>query len=119
MTTSHTASSPTTHGTARTVPRSVFHSAWVLPVLILGEFAFVGIVPVALIAIGTIRRVRSRAVRWLAGATVVAYLVPFLIWALNPNRAESLSKDMNPAFAGIITVAAIALAVTAFRSRKH
>jgi hypothetical protein len=114
---STTPTPPTT--ATRTVPRSVFHSAWVLPVLILGEFALAGIVPVALIAIGAIRTGRSRTVRWLAGATVVAYLVPLLVWALNPDRAESLSKDMNPLFAGLITVASIALAITTLRARKR
>lgn len=103
----------------RAVPLSVLHSAWVLPVLILGEFAFVGIVPVALIAIGTIRKVKNRTVRWLAGITTAAYLAPFLLWALNPDRAESLSKDLNPVSGSLIMAASAALFVAAVSARKR
>lgn len=103
----------------RAVPRSVFDSAWALPVLVVGQFAFVGLVPVALLAIGTIRRVTDRGLRILAGVVTASYLAPFLIWILNPERARSLSKDIDPVFIALIIASSLAFVTHAVRVGKR
>ncbi|MFI6172342.1 hypothetical protein ACIBCN_36575 [Nocardia sp. NPDC051052] len=91
--------------------RTVLISAWAVPVLIIGQFAMVAVVPVTLVLIGTLRDARLRPLRWFSAALATAYAVPLGIWILRPDRAQSLSKDMNPVLAGVIVVAATVVAV--------
>ncbi|WP_405164222.1 hypothetical protein OG203_03640 [Nocardia sp. NBC_01499] len=91
--------------------RTVLISAWAVPVLIIGQFAMVAIVPVALVVIGTLRDARLRPLRWWAGALAVAYAVPLTIWASRSDPAKSLSKDMNPVLAAIVVVTGVTVAV--------
>jgi hypothetical protein len=94
---------------ASRVPRSVVISASAVPVLIVGQFAMVAIVPVALVLIGTLRDARLRALRWWAAALGAAYALPLALWAIGPDRAPSLSKDMHPAFAALVVAASVAV----------
>jgi fatty acid desaturase len=96
---------------SRRTPRSVIVSAWAVPVLVIGQFAMVAIVPVALVMLGTLRDARLRALRWWAVALAAAYATPLVLWAVGPDRAPSLSKDMNPVLAAVVVVAAVAFAV--------
>ncbi|MFI6041562.1 hypothetical protein ACIA8C_07995 [Nocardia sp. NPDC051321] len=91
--------------------RTVLISALAVPVLIIGQFAMVAVVPVTLVLIGTLRDARLRPLRWFSAALAAAYAVPLGIWILRPDRAQSLSKDMNPVLAGVIVVAAAVVAV--------
>lgn len=97
--------------TARRAPRSVIISAWAVPIMIIGQFAMIAIVPVALVLIGTLRDARLKALRWGAFALTAAYLTPLALWAIGPERAQSLSKDMHPVFAAIIVAVGTAFAV--------
>lgn len=89
--------------------RSVVVSAWAVPIMVLGQFAFLAAIPVAIMVTKTFRDTKSRALRWWVGSLGAVYAVPFLLWTLNPNRAESLSKDIHPVFVGLIVAASAAL----------
>lgn len=100
-----------TDSVTRPVSRSVLVSALAVPVLVLGQFAMVAVLPVALVLIGTLRDARLRALRWWAAALTAAYATPLALWAIGPDRAPSLSKDMHPVFAALVSVTAVAVAI--------
>ena len=89
--------------------RSVIISAVAAPVLVLGGFAMVAIVPVAVVLLGTLRNARLRPLRWWSAALTAAYATPLAMWAIGPDRAPSLTKDMDPIFVPIIVAAALAV----------
>jgi hypothetical protein len=91
--------------------RSVIISAWAVPVLVLGQFAMMAIFPVALMVRGTLRDPPLRPLRGWAVAVTVAYATPLVLWAVGPDRAQSLSKDMDPVSAAAIVVTAAAFIV--------
>lgn len=95
--------------TTRRSARSVVISAAAVPVLIVGQFAMVAVVPVAIVLIGTLRNARLRALRWWAAGLAAAYATPLVLWAIGPDRAPSLSKDMHPVFAALIVAASVAV----------
>jgi hypothetical protein len=97
----------------------VLISAWAVPVLVLGQFAMLAVIPVALVLIGSLRNTRDRALHRWAATLTVAYAVPLALWAIGPDRAPSLSKDMHPVFAGIVVAAAIAVAVVNHLRRRN
>jgi hypothetical protein len=88
--------------------RSVAVWAAAVPVLVIGQFAMVAVVPVVLVVVGTLRNARLRALRWWAGGLAAAYALPLALWAIGPERAPSLSEDMHPLLAALIVAAAIA-----------
>ena len=102
-----------------TVPRKVLITAWAVPVLVLGQFAFVAALPVGIIVVTVLRRLRTGAIRWWAIALGAVFATPMAIWALRPDRAPSLSKDMSPIFMALIVAAAGGLIVSAYRSRSR
>ncbi|MFJ9682592.1 hypothetical protein ACIRP2_31755 [Streptomyces sp. NPDC101194] len=69
--------------------------------------------------VGAPRHVRDRAVRGAAPLLAVAYLIPPAVWVVRPDGAQSLSKDMHPAFAGLIVAASAVLVVTIRRARRR
>lgn len=99
--------------------RSVVISAWAVPVLIIGQFAMVAVVPVVIALIGTLRDARLRPLRWFAVALAAAYAVPLGIWRLRSDPAQSLSKDINPFLAALVVVAAVVLAVAHHLLRRR
>jgi hypothetical protein len=99
-------------------PRYFLISLWSIPVMVIGQFAMLAIVPVLIVLIGSVRDARLRAVRpWsiILGAT---YATPLVIWAIRPDGAQSLSKDMHPAFVVLISLAS-AVALVRTYTRKH
>ncbi len=102
---------PTTHTSS--VPRTITVAAWSVPVLILGQFALLAVVPVVMIVVSVFRHARLRVLRPYAAALAVLYAVPLGVWALSPDRAESLSKDIDPWLAALVVAAAVTLAVRA------
>ncbi|MBW0117131.1 hypothetical protein [Pseudonocardia abyssalis] len=95
----------------RTAPRWVVAAAWAVPVLVLGQFAMLAVVPVVGLLVASLRDARLRALRGWVAALAAAYAVPLVLWAVGPDRAPSLSKDMDPALAGLIVAAAAAVIV--------
>lgn len=101
----HPGRSPT--GTMRTLVLAV----WAVPILVLGQFAMLAVLPVVLVAVRTARAAGLRALRWWAGALVAAYATPLLLWWIGPDRARSLSKDMSPTVTGGLVAVSVAVAV--------
>ncbi|MET0188283.1 MAG: hypothetical protein ABW212_04740 [Pseudonocardia sediminis] len=97
--------------TRRRPSRTAVVSAAAVPLLVVGQFAMLAVVPVALVLAGTLRDARLRALRWWAAALTAAYAVPLALWAIGPDRAPSLSKDMHPALAALVVAAAVAYVV--------
>ncbi len=103
--------------TTRQYPRSFVISAWAVPVLVVGQFALLAIVPVLLILFRSLREPQLRDVRPWAVALSTVYATPLVIWLTRSNRAPSLSKDIHPAFIVLIVIAA-ALVLIKIRTRK-
>ncbi|WP_331770146.1 hypothetical protein [Embleya sp. NBC_00888] len=113
--------SPTSpeNGAARRIPRAVTVSAWAVPVMVLGQFALLAGVPVVVALVGALTRVRDRAVRAGAVLVTVAFAIPLTVWLARPDGAQSLSKDIHPAFVGLIVAASAALIFTLYRARRR
>ncbi|WP_309619798.1 hypothetical protein [Salinibacterium sp.] len=103
--------------TGRRTPRYALISAIAIPVLLIGQFAMVAIVPVLLILVGALRDARIKPLRWWAALLTALYATPLVIWALRSDPAQSLSKDIHPVFVGLISAAALAIIVTLLRRR--
>ncbi len=101
------------------VPRKVLVSAWAVPVMVMGQFGFLAVIPVAIIVIAVARRFKTGALRNWSLALGAAFSVPLAIWALRPDRAQSLSKDMSPVLAALIVATAVGVIVTAHRQRRR
>ena len=102
----------------RRTPLYAHIAAWAVPVMVLGQFAMLAIVPVLIVLIASIADARVRALRWYAGLLAAVYATPLIIWIVRPDGAQSLSKDMHPAFVGLI-VAASALLLLKIYSRRR
>lgn len=100
------------------IPRYVLVSAWSIPILVIGQFAMLAIVPVALVVFGALRHAQLRSVRWWAVLLGAIYATPLAIWLLRPDGARSLSRDMHPAFL-VLIVAASALLLVRIYTRKR
>jgi len=96
---------------ARRASRRVAAAAISIPVLIIGQFAMLAIVPVAVVVTTTWRHKHLRPLRAWAAGLATLYAIPLALWAIGPDRAPSLSKDMAPPFAALIVAGAIAFAV--------
>ncbi|MDH2412842.1 hypothetical protein [Nocardioides sp. CER19] len=110
--------SPTKRRVRHPFRRTVLAGAAV-PTLIAGEFAMMAIVPVAIATVTTWRDPGLRKLRpWAAGLATL-YTVPLLMWAVGPDRAPSLSKDMHPAIAVVVSLAGAVFAVRAYRLKQE
>lgn len=103
---------------ARTT-KSVLISACAVPVLVVGQFAMLAIVPVALVLIGTLRSTGLRSLRWWSAGLAAIYAIPLALWAIGPDRAPSLSKDMHPIFTVLISLAALGVVVVFSTLRRR
>ncbi|MFI5713399.1 hypothetical protein [Kribbella sp. NPDC051620] len=105
--------------TAARKTKSVLISACAVPVLVIGQFAMLAIVPVAIVLSGALRNTALRSVRPWAALLAAVYAIPLALWAIGPDRAPSLSKDMHPAFVPVISVAAVAVVVALVSLRRR
>lgn len=103
----------------RRTPLAVTISAWAVPVMVVGQFALIAVIPVVSALVGALLRVPDRAVRLAAGLVATAYTVPLVIWLTRPDGAPSLSKDMHPGFVGLIAAASAVLIVTIHRAGRR
>ncbi|MBB5776898.1 hypothetical protein [Nonomuraea jabiensis] len=94
-------------------------AAWTAPVLVLGGFALLSGIPIAMVLIATLRDARLRALRWWSGALVAAYAVPVAFWQLGPSDAPSLTKYMNPAVTTILVATGVAVALAFHVQRRR
>lgn len=107
----------TTRRTRRT-PLYVHLAAWAVPVMVLGQFAMLAIVPVLVLLIASLAAARVRALRWYTGVLAAVYATPLIIWAVRPDGAPSLSKDIHPVFVALIVAASAALLVKIYTRRR-
>ncbi|GLZ37176.1 hypothetical protein [Actinokineospora sp. NBRC 105648] len=100
--------------------RAVLIAVWAAPALVLGQFALIAGIPIAVVLVGALRNPRSRALRWWAGALGAAYAAPVALWLIGPSSAPSLSKYLSPtATAGLVaTGVAVAIAHHVLRGRS-
>lgn len=91
--------------------RGVAIAAWSIPVLVATQFAMLAIVPVAIVLIRTFRAPSLDRLRWWAVGLTAVYLTPLALWAIGPDRAGSLSKDISPVLAVLVCLAGAAVAV--------
>ncbi|MEV6638853.1 hypothetical protein [Amycolatopsis sp. NPDC051371] len=88
--------------------KAVLVAAWAFPVMVLGQFALLAGIPVAIVLARTLR---SRTARWWSGLMAAAYVVPLAVWLAGPSTAPSLSKSLSPVAVGVVTaVGAVAAA---------
>ncbi|KAA2257548.1 hypothetical protein F0L68_24940 [Solihabitans fulvus] len=97
--------------TAHRTSLPVLIAAWAVPVLVLGQFALIAGIPIAVVLIGTLRDTRLRALGWWTGALTAIYAVPLALWAFGPNGAPSLSKYLSPVATALVVAAGLAVAV--------
>ena len=98
------------HTTNRT-SLAVLFAAWAFPAMVVGQFAFLAGIPVAIVLIGTLRDARLHALRWPTAAITAAYVVPTLFWLSTENTAPSLSKYLSPLVTGVVAAVGIAGAI--------
>ena len=120
MSTTASAPTPTTDvRRTRRTPLAVHIAAWAVPVLVLGQFAMLAIVPVLIALIVSLVNVRARALRWYTGLLAVLYATPLVIWIVRPDGAQSLSKDIHPVFVALIVAASALLLVKIYTRRRR
>ncbi|MGC4879793.1 hypothetical protein ACLQ26_26435 [Micromonospora sp. DT43] len=99
--------------------RTAVISIWAVPVLVIGQFAMLAIVPVVLALIVSLRHAHLRGLRRWTVTLATAYAAPLILWAIGPDRAPSLSKDMHPFFAALIVMAALAAGTVFHLGRRR
>ncbi|PZG24866.1 hypothetical protein C1I98_35155 [Spongiactinospora gelatinilytica] len=104
---------------SRGTPLAVTIASWAVPVMIVGQFAMLASVPVAVALVGALVRVRDRAVRPAAMLLAATYAIPLTIWLARPDGAPNLSKDMHPGLAALIVAASAVLIVTVHRAGRR
>ena len=104
---------------SRRATRTVLISAWAVPILVIGQFAMLAIIPVALALTATLRHARLRALRPWTGALTATYALALILWAAGPDRAPSLSKDIHPIVAASIVAAALATLAAFYVNRRR
>lgn len=94
-----------TRGTVKRTSVAVLSAAWAVPVFVVGGFAFLSGIPIAVALIGTLRDSRLRALRWATGSLAAFYTVAMGLWLLGPSTEPSLTKFLSP----IATAAFVAI----------
>ncbi|MFI5844109.1 hypothetical protein ACIA8K_30880 [Catenuloplanes sp. NPDC051500] len=103
----------------RRIPLPLTISAWAVPVLLLGQFALVAVVPVITAVIVAFTRTTDRAIRIAATVLAAVYAVPLAAWIIRPEGSPSLSKHIHPVAVALIVVASLALIVAVHRPRTR
>lgn len=93
-------------------------SAYAATILVPTGWAKLAIVPVALTLIATLASPTMRRLWWAALALAVVYAAPFIQYAVNPDRASSLSKDMDVIWWVIIPLVGVVYIVAYHLSQR-
>jgi peptidoglycan/LPS O-acetylase OafA/YrhL len=116
---------PSTHSTsvlgrrARALERTAVISAWIATILVPTGFAKIAIAPIALMLLATLVGPTMRRLRWAALVVAGAYAIPFTLYAVNPDRARSLSRDMDPIWWVVIPLLGVVYLVAYYRGRRR
>lgn len=94
-------------------------AAWAVPLLVLGGFALVAVVPVAGVVVGAFAVPALRRLRGWAVALGAAYALPLVLWMVDPHPAPSLTKDMHPLLAAVIVAVSVALLAVLHLGRRR
>lgn len=86
-------------------------AAWAVPVFVLGQFALISGLPLAVALVGTWRDARLRPLRWWTAALAAGYVVPLVLWRVGSGDVPSLSKYLGPVYTGVFVAAGVALAL--------
>ena len=103
-------STTTTKNTAHP-SKPVLVAAWAVPVMVIGKFGLLSGIPIAVVLVASLRKGRSRALRWWSGALTLAYATPLTLWLTGPSEAPSLSKYMSPAMTAVLAGVGVATAI--------
>ncbi|TCO45340.1 hypothetical protein [Actinocrispum wychmicini] len=106
-----TTANATSARTANRTSLAVLVAAWAVPAVVLGQFALIAGIPIAVLLIGTLRDPRLRALRWWTGALTAVYVVPLTLWLIDPSSAPSLSKYLSPVATALFVATGVVVAV--------
>jgi hypothetical protein len=110
----------TTHpARTRRTSLAVLVAAWAVPLFVLGQFALLAGIPLAVVLVGTVRDRRLRALRWWTAALTAAYAVPLGIWLIGPSTAPSLSKFLNPVATAVVVAIGVVAAIAHHVGRRR
>jgi hypothetical protein len=101
----------TTGRTTAQPSKPVLVAAWAVPVMVIGKFGLISGFPIAVVLVASLRKGRSKALRWWSGALTLAYATPLTLWLTGPSEAPSLSKYMSPAMTAALTATGVATAI--------
>lgn len=101
------------------LPLALHISAWLVPIMVLGQFAMLAIVPLGVLVVGSFVSARARMLRWWTVALAATYATPLIIWIARPDGAQSLSKDMHPTFYVLIAAASAAVLGRIYVGRRR
>lgn len=117
---------PDRRPTARAVRRRARHpfrrvvlAGAAVPVLVAGQFALMAVIPIAMASVTTWRYADLRRLRPWTATLAALYALALAMWAVGPDRAESLSKDIDPLVAIAISIAGLALAARSYLLRAQ
>jgi len=102
----------------RIAPRYVTWSAIAVPVLVLTGWAFIAVIPIALMTWGSWTDRRIRALRWWSGLTALLYAIPFGQYLLRTDAEASMSSMLHPAMGIAIALSAAVVALKILRSHR-
>ncbi|MET9225043.1 hypothetical protein [Lentzea sp. NPDC003310] len=91
--------------------KSVLVAAWAAPVMVIGKFGLLSGIPIAVVLVASLRKGRSKALRWWSGALTVAYATPLTMWLTGPSEAPSLSKYMDTPTTAVLAATGVATAI--------
>ncbi|WP_210603845.1 hypothetical protein [Brevibacterium oceani] len=97
---------------ARILARTAIISAYAATILVPTGFAKIAIAPIVLVLLATLAGPSVRRLWWAATALFAVYAIPFIQYAADPDREQSLSKDMDPVWWVIIPIVGVVYIVS-------
>lgn len=79
--------------TVRPTPKAVIISAWAVPVMVVGQFAMLAIIPLGIAVAGILRNRELHALRGWVIAVAGAYGAALLMWRSGPTGPQACPKN--------------------------
>ena len=96
------------------VPTSAIVAALLVPVLVLGGFALISGVAIAVVLVRTVGWLR-----WWAAGLAAIYAVAVTLWLTGPSDAPSLTKYLSPVATALFAAAGAVVAVAHLVARRR